>query len=333
MRRSTVSALVGIARGRSRRAAASPPTAALIRPWAAVRLRAPGVGAHQLGQALGEGVLGAGRVAAVEAAHVEAEVDPAAEGGQIGRTPPVAAVHGPAGWRARSRGSIRPGRRPAAGGRDPVRQRRLHRAERRASGLGAQAGDGAAPRLYDRPRQGAARGLRRRPLRAPHRRPSPVCTPAAVTWRRPTDRVGLGAGPPGPGPVRPGRPGDAAAQLGMRKVRRAGLQGIVGSVVQRQEGAPPEGSHTRVVLGAEHGGARRLRAHGGICREGPACADSGRCRAGVVAPGQGPYALSTSLGCATGRLRRRGAAVQDPPRCAFLQARRSSAPPHRGTEH
>lgn len=111
MRRSTVSALVGIARGRSRRAAASPPTAALIRPWAAVRLRAPGVGAHQLGQALGEGVPGAGRVAAVEAAHVEAEVDPAAEGGQIGRTPPVAAVHGPAGAPAAGAASARAGAR------------------------------------------------------------------------------------------------------------------------------------------------------------------------------------------------------------------------------
>ena len=54
------------------------------------------VGSEQLGQALGEGAPSAGRVAAVKPAHAQVDPERPPERGQIGRAPPITAVHGPA---------------------------------------------------------------------------------------------------------------------------------------------------------------------------------------------------------------------------------------------
>lgn len=93
-----------------------------------------------------------------------------------------------------------------------------------------------------------------------------------------------------------------------------------------------QATYHRLVLWAENGWARRLRVHGGVCREGPLapCLDRGGAEA--VVPGQGPYALFTSLECATDRLRR-GAAGANLAPSAALAAGWSTLPPHRGIKH
>src|SRR4051812_49636282 len=92
-------------------------------------------GPEQLGQALGEGASGTGRVAAVEPAHPQLDPDRPPERGQVGRAPPVAAVDGPArapavraaaaGARA-VRGDVE---EPRAVGRDPLDAAARHGAE------------------------------------------------------------------------------------------------------------------------------------------------------------------------------------------------------------
>ena len=59
----------------------------------------------------------------------------------------------------------------------------------------------------------------------------------------------------------------AAMQRGSGQVRKRRLQGIE-AVIQRQESVAPEGDNDGLLLWAEHGGARHLRSHGGVSREG-----------------------------------------------------------------
>ena len=150
------------------------------------------------------------------------------------------------------------------------------------------------------------------------------------------DRVGLEAGALGLVALGVGQPSDAVAleaavQARAPQVRDGGLEGVE-AVVQRQERVPPEGDDDRLLLKRQHRRADLLRPHARI-GGGPALAPllhGGG--ADAVALGERPHALLTSLDCATDRLCRRGAAVENLAHNASRSAW-PNVPPQRGTKH
>jgi len=124
----------------------------------------------------------------------------------------------------------------------------------------------------------------------------------------------------------------AAVQRGAGQVRQGRLQGVE-AVVEQQERVAPQRDDDRLVLGAQHGGPRRLRPHRRIGGKGPLAPFLHGGRADALAPGQCPHARFTSLDRATHCLCRRGAAVKNLAHSASFQVCGSTVALHPGTEH
>src|SRR5215212_7274837 len=114
----------------------------------------------------------------------------------------------------------------------------------------------------------------------------------------------------------------------MRDRRLDGVE----AVVERQQRVPAEGDDDRLLLGREHGRAGLPRPHtriGGGLSPAPLLHGGW---ADAVALGGSPYALLTSLDCATDRLCRCGAAVENLAHSASRSAWLNVSP-HNGTKH
>lgn len=124
-------------------------------------------------------------------------------------------------------------------------------------------------------------------------------------------------------------PLQAAVKRRAGQVRDRGLQAVE-AVVQRQQSMPAEGHDDGLLLWGQNRRTGLLRPHGGIACRLPSAPLLDRRRADAVALGRPSHALLTELYCATDRLRRAGAAVENLAHSASLAAWWSTVPPHRG---